>query len=340
MTQTHLVTMRAAVANGYGPPEVVRVVAVPRPIPRAHEVLVQVMAAAVTSGDARIRAGRFPPGFGLLARVAFGLTGPRRKVLGSAFAGVVAAVGRDVRSLAQGDRACGMMGMALGAHAEYVTIDAVRIVKTPRGVSDDDAAGVLFGGTAALHFLRDKAQVGPGTTVLVNGASGAVGTNAVQLATHFGATVTAVTSARHSALVVRLGAHRVIDYTTTAAGTLAERFDVVLDAVGNLTRESGARLLTDRGVLVLAVASLGDTVRARGRVVAGSAPERVADYDTLLQLVADGALTVVIELAVDLDHIVDAYRLVDSGHKGGNILVHPSAGVLTNGRRRAVPVSV
>lgn len=324
--------MRAAVVDGYGSPEVVRIVEVPRPVARAHEVLVQVTAAAVTSGDARIRAARFPPGFGLLARLAFGLTGPRRPVLGSVFAGVVAAAGTHVEGLAPGDHVCGMTGMALGAHAEFVAIDAARLAKTPRGVSDNDAAGVLFGGTAALYFLRDKAQVGLGTTVLINGASGAVGTNAVQLAKHFGATVTAVTSARHSRLVTQLGADRIVDYTTTAVGTLAERFDVVLDAVGNLTRESGAQLLTDRGVLVLAVASLWDAVRARGHVVAGSAPERVADYDTLLRLVADGALTVVIDQAVHLDHIVDAYRLVDSGHKRGNILVRPSTSVLTDGR--------
>jgi NADPH:quinone reductase-like Zn-dependent oxidoreductase len=325
MTEKHRVTMRAAVAHGYGSPEVVRVVEVPRPVPRAHEVLVQVTAAAVTSGDARIRAARFPPGFGLLARLAFGLTRPRRPVLGSAFAGIVAAVGTQGGSLAPGDRVCGMMGMALGAHAEFVAIDAARLARIPPGVSDDDAAGVLFGGTAALYFLRDKAHVGLGTTVLVNGASGAVGTNAVQLAKHLGATVTAVTSARHSRLVTQLGADRVVDYTTTAVGTLAGRFDVVLDAVGTLTRASGQQLLTDRGVLVLAVASLGDTVRARGHVVAGPAPERVADYDTLLRLVAGGALTVVIEQKVDLDHIVDAHRLVDGGHKRGNVLVRPSA---------------
>ncbi len=319
-------TMRAAVVDRYGPPEVVRIAEVPRPVPRAQEVLVQVTAAAVTSGDARIRAGRFPPGFGLLARIAFGLTGPRRPVLGSAFAGVVAAVGARAGALAPGDRVCGMMGMALGAHAEFLTIDAARVAGIPPGVSDDAAAGVLFGGTAALHFLHDKAHVGLGATVLINGASGAVGTNAVQLAKHFGATVTAVTSARHSWLVTQLGADRVVDYTTTPVDTLAERFNVVLDAVGNLTPESGKRLLTDQGVLVLAVASLGNTVLARRQVVAGSAPERVADYNTLLRLIADGALTVVIDRTVDLDHIVDAYRLVDGGHKRGNVLVRPSAG--------------
>lgn len=324
MTEKHLVTMRAAVVDVYGPPEVVRIVEVPRPVPRAHEVLVQVTAADVTSGDARIRAARFPAGFDLLARLAFGLRRPRRPVLGSAFAGVVATVGTQIGGLVPGDHVCGMTGMALGAHAEFVAIDAARVARTPRGVTDDDAAGVLFGGTAALYFLRDKAHVGPGTTVLINGASGAVGTNAVQIAKHFGATVTAVTSARHARLVTQLGADRVIDYTTTAIGTRAERFDVVLDAVGNLTRESGKQLLTDRGVLVLAVAGLWDTLRARGHVVAGPSPERVADYDTLLRLVADGTLTVVIEQTVDLDRIVDAYRLVDGGHKQGSILVRPS----------------
>ena len=323
MTAQHVGTMRAAVVDRYGPPDVVRIVDVPSPQLRAREVLVRVTAAAVTSGDARIRAARFPPGFGVVARLAFGLTGPRRPVLGSAFAGVVEVVGAGVAGVAPGNRVCGMTGMAFGAHAELVAIDAASIARTPPGVGDDDAAGVLFGGTTALYFLRDKAHVGPGTTVLINGAAGAVGTNAVQLAKHFGATVTAVTSTRHSRLVTQLGADRVVDYTTTAVGTLAERFDVVLDAVGNLTPDSGKRLLTDRGVLVLAVAGLGDTIRARGRVGAGSAPERVADYDTLLRLVVEGALTVVIERTVDLDHIVDAYRLVDHGHKRGNILVRP-----------------
>ncbi len=216
-----------------------------------------------------------------------------------------------------------MTGIRMGAHAELLAVAAKRVTRKPAGVTHEDAAGLLFGGTAALHFLRHKASVGLGSAVLVNGASGAIGTNAVQLATHFGATVTAVTSAGHAALVRELGADRVVDYATEDVTSLTERFDAVLDTVGNLSIPAGRRLLRDHGVLLLAVAGLRDTLRARGNVVAGSAPERVEDFDLLLQLAADGELTVVIEEIYDLAGIVDAYRRVDSGHKVGNVIVRP-----------------
>ncbi len=320
--------MRAAVVDRYGAPDVVRVAEVPRPEPRAGEVLVRVGAVAVTSADSRIRAARFPAGFGLPARLAFGLVRPRRPILGSSFAGVVETVGTGAGDpapgdLAPGDTVCGMTGARLGAHAEYIAVPASRLARTPSGVTHDDAAGLLFGGTTALFFLRDKAQVRPGTSVLVNGASGAIGTNAVQLARHFGATVTGVSSARNTALVTGLGAERVIDYADGGLAATTDRFDVVLDTVGNLSIASGRRLLRPGGVLLLAVAGLGEMLRARGDVVAGSAPERVADFDLLLAMVADGRLTVVHDQGYDLDGIADAHRHVDSGRKRGNVVVRP-----------------
>ncbi len=316
-------TMKAAVAAGYGPPDVVRVAEVARPVPRTDEVLVRVVAAAVTSGDARIRAARFPRGFGFFARLAFGLSRPRQPVLGGVFAGVVEAVGDGVGGFTAGEAVCGMTGAKMGTHAEFVAVPASRLAHTPPGVSHDDAAGVLFGGTTALYFLRDKATVAPGMSVLVNGASGAVGTNAVQLATILGATATGVTSAANTELVTHLGATRTIDHTTTDLTTIADRFDIVFDTVGNLSVTSGRRLLTDGGTLVLAVAGLGELLRARGNVVAGSAPERVADFDFLLRLVAEGRLTVVHDQAYALADIAAAHRRVDSGRKRGNIIVHP-----------------
>lgn len=315
--------MRAVVVERYGLPEVARVVEVPRPSPRKDEVLVRVVAAAVTSGDARIRAGRFPPGFGVPARLAFGLRGPRRRILGYVFSGVVEEVGAGVANIAPGHTVCGMTGMSMGAHAEYVSVAARRVAAVPSGVSHSDAAGLLFGGSTALYFLRDRALVRPGMTVLVNGASGAVGSNAVQLARHFGATVTGVTSARNADFVRRLGAERVIDYAISDVRTLRDRFDVVFDAVGNLSIASGRPLLRDGGVLVLAVASLWDMLRARRGVVAGSGPERAADFEWLLQILAANELTVVVDRTFSLDQISDAYRLVDSGHKRGNVIVRP-----------------
>lgn len=320
-----MVTMRAVVVDRYGPPDVARVVDVPRPSPRQGEVLVRVVAAAVTSGDARIRGARFPPGFGLPARLVFGLRGPRHRILGMVFSGIVDGVGPGVANAAPGHAVCGMTGTSMGAHAEYVSVSARKVAAVPSGVSHADAAGLLFGGSTALYFLRDKASVGPGMTVLVNGASGAVGSNAVQLARHFGATVTAVTSAGNADFVRRLGVGRVIDYGVSDVRALADRFDVVFDAVGNLSIASGRRLLRDGGVLVLAVASLWDMLRARRGVVAGSGPERAADFEWLLQRVAANELTVVVDHTFPLDHIADAYRLVDSGHKRGNVIVRPSA---------------
>ena len=313
--------MRAAVADRYGPPEVVHLTEVARPSAGTGEVLVRVQAAAVTSGDSRIRGARFPSGFGLGARLVFGITRPRRRILGAVFAGVIETAGPGVDDLVPGQAVAGMTGMKLGAHAEYVTVPRNRLARLPEGLSVRDAAGVLFGGTTALFFLRDRVE--PGRSVLVNGASGAVGTNAVQLAKRSGGEVTAVTSAGNAALVTGLGADHVIDHTSDGLTTDGGRYDVVLDCVGNLTPTSGRRLLTDDGVLLLAVAGLGTMIRARGNVVVGTAPERVQDFELLFELVASGELSVVHDHTYDLDDIVDAYRRVDTGHKRGNVIVQP-----------------
>jgi NADPH:quinone reductase-like Zn-dependent oxidoreductase len=313
--------MRAAVVTRYGPPEVVEVRDVPDPVARKGQVLVRVHVAAVTSADDRIRSATFPRGFGLPGRLAFGIRRPRRPVLGSAYAGVVEAVGPGVTSFAVGDRVTGMAGLRLGAHAELLAVAADKVASLPAGVSYADAAGALFGGTTALYFLRDRGAVGAGMSVLVNGAAGAIGTNAVQLARHFGAQVTAVCSGANASLVTELGAAQVIDYTTTDLASIPDRYDVVLDAVGNLTIASGRRLLADGGKLLLAVGSLADTLRARGDVAAGSSKERVVDIDLLLGLIEDGTLRTVIDGSFPLDDVVAAHRRVATGHKVGNVLV-------------------
>jgi len=235
----------------------------------------------------------------------------------------VADVGAGVVGFTPGDEVAGMTGTRLGAHAEYLTVPTGRVVAKPASVSHEDAASVLFGGTTALYFLRDRASVQPGAAVLVNGASGAVGTNAVQIAAHLGAIVAGVTSAANADLVRGLGADRVIDYAQQDLATIEDRFDVVVGVVGNLSPASGRRLLIDNGVLVLAVAGLADTLRARGNVIAGSAPERAADFAYLLQLVDEGSLVVVHDRSFDLAEIQAAHRRIDSGRKTGNIIVRP-----------------
>lgn len=315
--------MRAAVFDRYGAPDVLRLAEVPTPTPRDGELLVRVVAAAVTAADSRIRGARFPKGFTPFARLAFGVFRPRHKILGSAFSGVVEAAGSGVSEFSGGDAVCGMAGIKLGAHAEYIAVPAKRVVRKPVEVTHEDAAAILFGGSTALYFLRDKGAVKPGDSVLVNGASGAIGTNAVQLAKHFGATVTGVTSAPNTGVVAGLGADKVVDYTTTALADLTDRFDVVLDTVGNLSPSAGKQLLTERGVLLLAVANLWELLRSHGKVKSGTTPERAADFAFLLQLAASGHLVAVTDAQYDLGEIVAAHQRADSGRKVGNIVVRP-----------------
>ena len=324
--------MKAAIAGAYGPPESIRVEQVPDPEPGKGEVLLRVEAAAVTAGDARIRAGRFPRGFGVLARLALGFRGPRRPVLGIAVSGVVERLGSGTVVFAPGDAVAGMIGARMGGHAQLLTVAASKLTPKPSDVSHADAAGALFGGTTALHFLRDRAELRAGQHVLINGASGSVGSAAVQLARLSGATVTAVTSGGNAELVRSLGAETVIDYTREplerlvsrlTAAPADERFDVVFDAVGNLARAAGLELLAPNGVLILAAADLLDTARARGRVFAGSAPERPQDAAELLRLVAHGEFDPLTRSLPGLESIVDAYALVDGGRKVGNVVVLP-----------------
>lgn len=317
--------MRAAVVTRYGDPDVVELAELPDPTPGKGRLLVRVVATAVTAGDARIRGARFPRGFGVLGRVALGLRRPRRPVLGGVYSGVVEQVGPGVTGVAVGDLVCGMTGASMGAHADLLVCRADRAVVKPDGITHEQAAGVLFGGSTALHYLRTLGEVRDGQRVLVNGASGAVGSVAVQLARHLGAEVTAVTSAANAELARSLGATHVVDYAVTPVGSLGERYDVVLDAVGNIDIAGGRRLLADGGRLLLAVGSLSDTIRARGAVRAGPAPERAEHFAELVGLVAAGELTVVMDPQLDpatgLAGVVDAHRRVDSGRKVGNLVL-------------------
>lgn len=318
--------MRAATTGRYGPPSTIRVIDAPDPVPGAGEVLVRVHATAVTAGDARIRAGRFPHGFGTVARLGIGLRGPRRPVLGVVFSGTIECLGtvkEGAARFAVGDEVTGMTGASMGAHAELVAVATKRITAKPDGLSHADAAATLFGGTTALHFLRDRAALGEEQRVLVNGASGSVGSAAVQLAHHMGAVVTGVCSEANRALVASLGAKETIDYARQPVSILRSNYDLVFDAVGNITRQRGLELITPNGGLVLAAAGLADTVRAGGRVYAGAAPERPGDFATLLTMTQSGSFNPLARVLGGLDAIRQAHAIVDSGHKVGNLIVLP-----------------
>lgn len=293
---------------------------------RPIDVLVRVAATAVTAGDHRIWSGKFPPGFAVPARLGVGVFAPRMKTLGGVFSGQVQAVGEKVAAapgLAVGEHVAGMVG-SMGAHAEFVRVPDARVVAKPAGLEHTDAAALLFGGVTALYFLERRAQLQAGERVLVNGASGAVGSSAVQLAKHLGAAVTAVCSAANADLARRLGADVVIDYREHPVVGLEERFDVVFDTVGNISRREGLGLLCPGGRVILAAAGLADVVRARGPVIAGVAPDSPELVEEVLELGAAGVLDPLAEIVGGLDQVHGALERIGTRRKVGNLVVIPS----------------
>lgn len=321
--------MRAAVYREYGAPEVVRLERLPTPVPREREVLVQIRASTLSSADVRARSLRMPRGFGPLARPVFGLFGPRKQVLGTELAGVVAAVGPSVSKFKVGDAVFAFPGFELGCHAEYRTLrEDGRILPLPREVGFEQAAALSFGGTTALYFLRQVGKLARGESVLVIGASGAVGSAAVQIAKLLGAEVTAVTSGGNIEAVARLGAERVIDYTTTDYLRGGAQYDLIFDTVGATHYAACKGLLKTDGRLLLAAASLPEilegawvTATRRGKVSSGPAPERIEDLTELRQWAEEGRFRPLIDRAYPLERIADAHAYVDEGRKRGSVII-------------------
>lgn len=325
--------MRAAVYRRFGGPDEVRVEDVPRPTPGPTDVLVRVHASTVSMADHRARSRVVPRGLGLLAAAGIGAFRPRHRVLGMDVAGVVEAVGADVAGFAPGDEVIAMLGARFGGHAEYALVPhTAAIALKPRAMSFEDAVTLVFGGFTARGFFNRTTLV-PGTTVLVNGAAGAVGTAAVQLAAAAGAQVTAVCRVADAAMVTALGAHRVIDYTTADFAAEGHRYDVVVDCVGNAGFGRARAVLAPGGALLLVVTDLmglvGAPIRARrsGTVIATTPSAGSADLAAVAALADAGAYVAVRDRTYGLDDVSAAHRYVDQGHKKGNVVlrVAPSA---------------
>lgn len=319
--------MKAAVCRRYGSPDAVTVEEVPAPRPRDDEILVRVRAATVGVVDGLARRGS-----PFYARVQFGPLRPRFPVLGSDFAGVVEVAGRSVTRFGVGDAVFGTMAPRFGAHAEYVCLpEAGAVAPMPSSVSFAEAAALAD--ATALHFLRDKALLRPGQSVLINGASGAVGAAAVQLAVSFGAVVTGVCSGPHVGLVRKLGAESVIDYTRTDFTRAGRRYDVIFDVAGKssflrcrgVLRPGGAYLTTAPSPAIMV--QMPWTARfGRTRAVVAFAGLRAAaskreDLLVLRDLVEKSSLAAVIGARYPLERIAEAHARVDAGHKKGNIVV-------------------
>jgi NADPH:quinone reductase-like Zn-dependent oxidoreductase len=322
--------MRAVVYDRYGPPEVLRIDEIVQPIPKDDEVLVRIRAVAVTRADCATREANRRSGLAvtLLSRLLFGLRRPKQPILGSEFAGEVAAVGAAVREFAMGDRVFGSTGFRFGAYAEFVCLpESARIAHMPAGMSFEDAAAITDGGLNALWCLK-QGRLGKGERALVYGASGAIGTAGVQLAKRFGANVTAVCSTKNLELVRSLGADRAIDYTRQDFTRNGEAYDVIFDAVGKHSfgrckgsLKPGGRYLATDGfqnlVLALWTSRFGD------KKVVFSIPPRYTKEDVsfLKELIEAGAFRAIIDRTYPLEEVAEAARYVETEQKTGNVIL-------------------
>lgn len=318
--------MKAFSQRAYGGPEVLSMIELPKPVPKDNEVLVKIRAATVTSGDARIRGFNVPALFWLPGRLALGIRGPRKSVLGSEFSGIVEAVGGAVKRFKVGDAVYGMH--VFDVHAEYKCVpETGAIALKPESLSFEQAAAIPFGGLTALYFLR-AAKVSRGQKVLINGASGSVGTAAIQIARHFGAEVTAVCSAANAELVKSLSARHVIDYQAQDFTRAGETYDVIFDTVGSTTPGKARQALAPGGIFVAALTRTpelgGMILSAIGmgpKVIIGTATEKLDDLMFLSTLIASGELAPVIDRTYPFEQLPQAHALVDTGRKRGSVVV-------------------
>ena len=326
--------MKAMVYRQYGGPDVVRLDEVPKPSPKPNEVLIRILASTVSSADWRARSLTLPPGFGLLGRLVFGLLRPRQPVLGTELAGVVEAVGEEVTRFRPGDEVIAFTGGRFGSHAEYRAMpeDGLIAVK-PANLGFEEAAALSFGAIHALAFLRDKAGITRGDRVLVVGASGAIGTAAIQIARHFGAEVTAVTSTRNATLVTSIGADRVIDYTRVDFATMGETWDIILDTTGTVLFSRCAGSLKPGGRLVAVSGSfaqwlgIGRPSKASGKkVITGVASVWPDHLRHVAQLASQGVLRPVVDRVYRLEDAAEAHSYVETGRKRGSVVLAVATG--------------
>lgn len=324
--------MKAALHTAYGPADLLQVVEVEKPVPKANQILVKVHATTVSTGDCNVRNFTFVPGSMLpIAKLMFGIGRPRRPaILGTQLAGEVEAVGREVRRFRPGDRVFGSTGTAGGGHAQYACLpEGGALAIKPDRLGWEEAVALPFGADTALYYLRDLGKIRAGQELLIIGASGSIGTAGVQLARHFGANVTGVCSGRNVELVRSLGADEVVDYTREDFTKNGRTYDLILDAVAATTFSRCRGSLRPKGVFLPCIMSLTDmlvrmpwtAITGGKRLKGGVAIENAARMDLIRDLADAGQLRPVIDRSYPLEQIADAFRYVEAGHKRGNVVV-------------------
>jgi len=325
------VSMKAILHTRFGPPDELRLKEIEKPTPRDNEVLIKIHATTVTSTDCNVRNYTFVPGvFQIPARLfMFGVFKPRISILGIDLAGEIETVGKDVERFKEGDHIFGTPGMTFGAHAEYICVpeDGVLAIK-PANLAWEEAAPIFLGASTALFYLRDKGNIQVGHKILIYGASGAIGTYAVQLAKYFGAEVTGVCSTPNLKMVKSLGADKVIDYTRENYTESGETYDLILDTVGKTSFSRCKKSLKQKGIFLPVSMDLTELIqiiwtsmRNGKKVKGGVAGESVEDLEFFKDLIEAGKLIPVIDRHYPLEQTAEAFRYVEKGHKKGNVVI-------------------
>ncbi|MCA9959988.1 MAG: NAD(P)-dependent alcohol dehydrogenase [Anaerolineales bacterium] len=319
--------MKAVVYEKYGAPSVLQFKDVPKPVPAENEILIKVQATTVTVADVRARSFTVPLSVWLPARIMLGIRKPRHRILGAELAGEVESVGRGVKRFKQGDPVFAAALSSFGAYAEYICLpEDTAVSLKPSNLTFEEAAALPIGARTALHYLR-KANIQPGQKVLIYGASGSVGTYAVQLAKYFGAEVTGVCSTANVALVKSLGADKVIDYTVEDFASTGEVYDVIFEAVDKSSFAACMKVLKKDGIYLNVTVPLPTLqmvwakINGRNLALGENSPETAVDLTFLKELVEAGQLKPVIDRSYPFAQIAEAHNYVDKGHKKGNVVI-------------------
>ena len=322
--------MKAIVHTKYGPPDELQLKEVEKPVPGDNEVLIKIHATTVTTTDCNARNFTFvPKSFMLFARIMFGFKKPRIKILGIDLAGEIEAIGKDVKLFKAGDHVFGSPGTKFGGHAEYVCVpENGPLAIKPADLSWEEAAAISLAGNTALFFIRDLARIQPGQTILIHGASGAIGTYAVQLAKYYGAVVTGVCSATNADMVKSLGADNVIDYTKEDFTKSNEKYDFVFNVVGKTTFSQCKGILKPKGIYLDNMMEVKDFLKVMWtsivggkKIKGGVSTEKAENLKFFIELIDSEKLRPVIDRIFPLEKTAEAFRYVEQGHKKGNVII-------------------